>query len=149
MTSSVHRHPIQVICKRLVRGDDLKHEIERLVVDKDICGGYIMTCVGSVSRATIRLATPYVGKEEIRTLNQNMEITSLVGTLSPDGCHLHISLADETGAMIGGHLMLNTVVQTTVELVVAKLFEIKFNRQMDDDTGYNELVIGQRCCTIM
>ena len=41
---------------------------------------------------------------------------SLVGTISTSRCHLHISLADLEGHMIGGHLVDNDVIFTTAEV---------------------------------
>ena len=41
---------------------------------------------------------------------------SLVGTISTSGCHLHISLADSEGHMIGGHLVDNDIIFTTAEV---------------------------------
>ena len=41
---------------------------------------------------------------------------SLVGTISTSGCHIHISLADSEGHMIGGHLVDNDIIFTTAEV---------------------------------
>ena len=41
---------------------------------------------------------------------------SLTGTLSRDGVHIHISLSDADGNVIGGHLI-DGVVFTTCEVV--------------------------------
>ena len=46
-------------------------------------------------------ATP--DKQEIKTYNETHEIVSLVGTLSDNDCHLHISLSNKNGNVIGGH----------------------------------------------
>ncbi|XP_026682108.1 uncharacterized protein LOC103512990 [Diaphorina citri] len=74
---------MKVLCVRLVRGDDLKVKLKALVEENNIRAGFIVSCVGSVSQATLRFATQVNGEHEIRTLSQNMEITSLVGTFSP------------------------------------------------------------------
>jgi predicted DNA-binding protein with PD1-like motif len=72
------------------------------------------------------------------------EILSLSGTLSPDGAHLHIALADSRGAVIGGHLCAGSLVRTTAELVVGLLPEWRFSRELDAVTGYAELRISPR-----
>jgi hypothetical protein len=69
---------------------------------------------------------------------------SLAGTLSPDGAHLHIAVADSRGAVIGGHLCAGSLVRTTAELVVGLLPEWQFGRELDPATGYTELQISPR-----
>ncbi|CAN0083490.1 unnamed protein product [Scytosiphon promiscuus] len=69
------------------------------------------------------------------------EICSLVGTLSPGGLHLHASLADEAGAICGGHLVRATV-HTTAEIVIGVAPSLIFRREMDPSTGFEELVVA-------
>ena len=67
---------------------------------------------------------------------------SAVGSLSPDGAHLHIAVSDSKGAVIGGHLCAGSLVRTTAELVVGLLPEWRFRRELDPVTGYAELRIS-------
>lgn len=77
---------------------------------------------------------------DIKRYTQRFEIVSLTGTFSRnDGCHIHISLADAKGGLIGGHLIDGTVF-TTCELVLGTADGVEFGREMDDETGYRELV---------
>ncbi|CAM9155941.1 unnamed protein product, partial [Laminaria digitata] len=69
------------------------------------------------------------------------EVLSLVGTVSPDGLHLHASLGDEEGAVSGGHLV-QAIVHTTAEVVVGEASALAFSRVMDPDTGFKELVVA-------
>jgi predicted DNA-binding protein with PD1-like motif len=69
------------------------------------------------------------------------EIVSLVGTLSPDGVHLHISLSDSTGRTIGGHPVEGCEIYTTAEIVIGEAVGLKFTREQDAQTGYKELKI--------
>lgn len=71
------------------------------------------------------------------------EILSLVGTLSPDGLHLHASLGDAKGAVCGGHLVRATV-HTTAEVVIGEASALSFSQEMDNSTGFKELVVGGR-----
>jgi uncharacterized protein len=64
-----------------------------------------------------------------------------VGTFSPDGAHLHISISDTQGDTYGGHLQEGALVYTTAEIVLADLEEHNFNRRLDTETGYDELYI--------
>ena len=71
-------------------------------------------------------------------------VISGVGSLSPDGAHLHIAVADSGGAVIGGHLCGGSLVRTTAELVVGLLPAWEFRRALDPATGYGELRISSR-----
>ncbi len=83
----------------------------------------------------------FAGAAEATAIRGDLEILSLAGTLSPDGAHLHIATADNTGAVIGGHLCAGSRVRTTAELVVALLPEWQFHRVLDLATGFAELQI--------
>ena len=75
-------------------------------------------------------------------LTQGTEIVSLQGTISSGG-HLHASLADVTGKVIGGHL-LELIVDTTAEVVIGDCTHLSFTRVPDHNTGFKELVVNTR-----
>jgi predicted DNA-binding protein with PD1-like motif len=100
--------------------------------------GCVLSAVGSLRSATLRLA----GAETCTKFDGPFEIVSLSGTLSPDGPHLHLSIAAKDGKTVGGHLVRGCVVHTTVEIVVADLAGVRFARLPDTATGYRELNIG-------
>lgn len=126
---------------RLTPGADLRGELERLIEAHGFPGACILSCVGSLSRARLRMPGAVGDEELFRTLDEPMEIVSLAGTLGPDGLHVHISLARRDGACIGGHLVRGCVVHTTAELVIGELPDIEFRRLRDPATGYNELSV--------
>ena len=51
------------------------------------------------------------------TIDKDYEIVSATGTLSMDGCHIHVSLSDVNLQTIGGHLKDNCLVNVTAEIV--------------------------------
>lgn len=104
-----------------------------------ISSGAIVTCVGSLQSATLRLA----GADVLETREGPFEICSLVGTITPDGVHLHISLADQHGQMWGGHLCEGSPVYTTAEVVILNLSQHQLARKFDPNTGYAELHVPQ------
>lgn len=69
------------------------------------------------------------------------EITSLLGNINTkDGgfyCHLHMTAADETGRVVGGHLN-RAVVSATCEMVVT-LLSGTVDRRFSEDVGLNLL----------
>lgn len=125
---------------RLKRGADLKKGILNYASQSGIKAGAILTCVGSLSRATIRMANATVTND----YEKAFEIVSLVGTLGNNSAHLHISLSDAYGACIGGHLKDNCIVATTAEIVIGEFEEYSFTREQDKESGYDELVVGRR-----
>ena len=86
----------------------------------------------------------FAGAVEATTIQGELEVLSLSGTLSADGAHLHIAIADSRGAVIGGHLCTGSLVRTTAELVLGLLQEWRFSRELDTATGYAELRISPR-----
>jgi len=123
---------------RLQRGEDLKVSIEKYVKEKNIKAGVIISCVGCLYKSVIRNAG---GKESI-VIDKDVEIVSVTGTLSLDGCHIHLAVSDEELKTYGGHLKDGCLVNTTVEIILLELDNYTFKREMDNKTGYKELVIS-------
>lgn len=125
------------IALRLLPGQDLKTELTRLARERHLKAAAVVTCVGSLTGATLRLA----GRPNTLELEGPLEIVSLVGTLSEAGVHLHLSVADREGVTRGGHLMEGSPVYTTAEIVVLELEGLEFTRQEDPATRFQELRI--------
>ena len=102
-----------------------------------ILSDFIVTYVGSLTRAKLRMA----GAKDIRDIEGPLEITSLVGTFGTDGSHFHVSVSDENGTVIGGHLMEESIVHTTAEVVIGKIPGERFNRKQCEKSGWKELSI--------
>ena len=122
---------------RLHPNQDLKQKLIRFTQENKIKAGAILTCVGSLKKAVIRTAN----KEESMDIEQNFEIVSLTGTLCQNDVHIHISLSDEEGHVIGGHLKEGCIIRTTAEIVIISFEEFSFRREFDTETGYKELHI--------
>lgn len=129
---------------RLRTGDDLKKELSRYAEEHDLRSGVILTCVGSLSQAVLRMAGARPDKEDVRTSREDFEIVSLVGTISKSGMHLHASLASTSGQCIGGHLKEGCIINTTAEIVIVEDENLDFTREPDPETGFSELVIKKR-----
>ncbi|RTQ49313.1 DNA-binding protein [Hymenobacter gummosus] len=122
---------------RLRPGQDLRQQLTALAKTHPLPAGAVLTCVGSLTQVTLRLAN----QEGPTVLRGHFEIVSLVGTLGAAGSHLHLSVADSTGRTIGGHLLDGCLVYTTAELVLAVLDEVEFRRETDPTFGYQELAV--------
>jgi len=133
LTSTLRAHAL-----RLRPGDDLREALLAYVAQQHLGAGAVLTCVGSLTKATLRLANQE-GPTEYRG---HFEIVSLVGTLSAaGGSHLHLSVSDSIGRTLGGHLLAGCRVYTTAEVVLVALPELEFTRETDPTFGYKELVV--------
>lgn len=128
---------MQALALRLRPQQDLKRELDAFAKRQQLEAACVLTCVGSLRQAVLRLAdqphvTEYVGK---------FEIVSLTGTLSQRDSHYHISLSDGQGHLIGGHLWEGCLIYTTAEIVIGVLPGVRFVREFDAESGYDELVV--------
>ncbi|KAJ8275015.1 hypothetical protein COCON_G00096400 [Conger conger] len=128
---------------RLGPGQELLSSLVAFTEERKLRAPFIMTCVGSVTEAKLRLADATAENSRLVHLQGKFEIVSLVGTLNREA-HLHICLADKEGRTFGGHVMGDLKVFTTAEVVVGEASDLKFAREMDDRTGFPELVINSR-----
>jgi predicted DNA-binding protein with PD1-like motif len=132
---------MKMIAIRLKYGQDLKNEIENIAKENNISSGYIATCVGSLTTVSLRMAGAEPEKQDLRIIKGKYEIVSLVGTISPDGSHLHLAVSDSNGSTIGGHLKSGSIIDTTAEIVIGYSDDVNFQRIIDKDTGFKELII--------
>jgi len=125
------------IALRLTPQQDLKQELDEFARQQAIEAACILTCVGSLTQAKLRLA----GQSEATIYQDKFEIVSLTGVLSQYGSHYHIALADGNGRTIGGHVLQGCLIYTTAELIIGILPDLQLKREYDTTTGYNELAI--------
>ncbi|WP_345815787.1 PPC domain-containing DNA-binding protein [Paraburkholderia sp. PREW-6R] len=126
-------HPL-----RLSPGDDLRVALQHALSELGLQAAFVIQGMGSLSVAQLRFA----GKEDATELRDDLEILTLAGSLSPDGVHLHMSVADSRGQVLGGHVAHGCVVRTTAEILLGLLPAYRFSREHDDATGFPELVIS-------
>lgn len=122
---------------RLLPGTDVIAEIRAFIDKNTIQAASIVSSVGSLSEANIRFAN----RSEGTLVKGVYEVIFFGGTLDAKGQHLHISIADENGAMLGGHMLSGCVTRTTMEIVIMELTDVVFKREKCTVSTYNELVI--------
>ncbi|MGR3804059.1 PPC domain-containing DNA-binding protein [Marinibacterium profundimaris] len=137
---------------RLKPGEEVLGTLQDFVVTHGIAACAIVSSVGSLTHAAIR----YANQPDTTRLEGHFEICSLIGTLecaapgealngaeasAQGGAHVHLSISDGSGRMIGGHMMRGCHVYTTLEIVLLVLDELSFTREHCDASGYSELVI--------
>lgn len=124
---------------RLKPGADLKKSLQSYVNEHQCKAAWISTAVGSLTDYHIRFANQTNGSKD----SGHFEIVSLVGTLSENGSHIHISVSDSTGKTTGGHLMDGCIVYTTAEIVLLCDENLVFKREKDGTTPWEELQIEE------
>lgn len=128
---------LKTYCFRLTRGADLKREIRRYAEKHHIGAAVVGSAVGCLTHACVRDASGITA----HTLEERLEIVSLMGTVSAERLHLHIALAREDLSVIGGHMMEGCIVNTTAEVVLLELPGVRFFGAFDAETGYRELMM--------
>ncbi|HOX69017.1 MAG TPA: DNA-binding protein [Burkholderiaceae bacterium] len=122
---------------RLLPGQDLRRSLETAVAERGCRAAFVLSGIGSLSPAVLRLA----GASEVRTMTEDVEILTLAGSIAQHGSHLHASVSDARGAVVGGHLAYGCLVRTTAEVLLALLPDWTFTREPDAATGWDELVV--------
>ena len=120
---------------RLHPGDDLRGALAKLARERNLEAGFVLSAIGSLDPAVLR----YAGRPEATTLTGDFEILTLAGTLGTGGVHLHMSISDSGGRVLGGHVAQGCIVRTTAEIVIGRAEDWVFERAPDPATGYLEL----------
>ena len=133
--------PLSIYALRLHPGDDLLECLAAYVKANSLRAAFVVTCVGSLTNARLRFAN----KPHATELSGHFEIVSLVGTFAGDaGAHLHASISDGDGRVIGGHILPGCLVYTTAEVVLGEALDLVFSRPTDPATTWAELLVESR-----
>ena len=136
---------------RLMPEEDIGGRIKEFCLEKKITRAIMVSAVGSAKDVVVRSPKPG-GKIPVDVVNLSnvgesllrgpYEIVGLEGNVFPLGedivVHLHIMLADDKGAVWGGHLISGKV-WTTLELVIAEIAG-RARRVRCELTALNELM---------
>ena len=133
-----------ILAERIEDGSDLRLEIERITREYQIRAGSILCGIGGLRKCRIRTAV--IDLDRPSYIDPGIvEIVALQGTLSMHSAHVHITVSDQTGQTWGGHLSRGCIVRMTCELVIMCHESYTFDRALDVETGYDELVITKEC----
>lgn len=126
---------------RLKPQQDLFDSIEGFVKENNIEAGCVLSSVGSLTHATLRLAN----RGYYNDYDGHFEIVSMTGTVSIHGSHIHVAISDGDGVTIGGHLVSGCKIYTTAEIVLLELEDVVYKRELfENDSGYEELVVYKK-----
>ncbi len=130
---------VKTYAVRLLPNQDLMQELENIVQENNIKAGFIMSCLGSLKKAYLRMP----GGKTFKNFEGQFEILCLNGTLSVNGSHLHVAMSVfPEGNVLGGHLLeQGCIIATTAEIIIGQLQDVEFDRKLDENTGFKELQV--------
>lgn len=131
---------MKTLAVRLKPDQDLRQALKAVAVAHQIQAGFILSAIGSLKQVALRFAD----QPTSTLLAGRYEMLSLNGTLSVNGMHLHMAIADSNGNTLGGHVGDGCIIYTTAEIAIGEIEELVFDRSLDEKTGFLELEIMQR-----
>jgi len=126
----------RVIFARLFENEDLLEAISNAAKQKGIKAGFFIL-IGTLKKA--KLGFYRQGKYEPIQISEPVEIVSCMGNISLKEekelvVHAHISVSNEEGKVLGGHLLPGCIVAVTAELVLVEAVDVELQRKFDEKT---------------
>ena len=135
---------MRLVAAVLKPGDDIRTAIESLVAEHQISAGVVLSCVGALSRVKLRMAGTERDIQDVRELKGHFEIVSINGNVGQGRTHLHMSVSDDEGKVVGGHVKTGgNIVEVTCEVVIVVEDSLKFSEQHDSAVGWDNLMIEE------
>lgn len=139
---------------RVIPGSDVIEGIEDACRKLRIKAGAIISCIGSLQRASVMIAIPLhnkvgAGYSEPITLEGPLELLSGQGTIGQDeqgevAVHLHAVMSDKEGHLYGGHLVKgHNPVLITCEMLLAEIEGIKIQKGYDPETDMQVFLLEE------
>ncbi len=138
----------RVVVSRLKTGSDLLRSLEKIIEEKGVRSGVIMSGVGLLSHAKLRNCRTLPDEFPITDQNRSYlsfekpsEIIGLSGNVGiADGkplVHAHLTLSyieDEAIRVIGGHMIEGSTVFGFAEVIIMELTDIEMIKEYDEET---------------
>ena len=116
----------------------MRRALEAVVAGEGVAAAFVLSGIGSLRPAVIRFA----GVDDVSKIDSDTEVLTLAGSIGAGGSHLHMSVSDAEGRVLGGHVGYGCTVRTTAEVLLMLLPEWRFSRAVDAATGFAELVVA-------
>ncbi|MFH1257920.1 MAG: PPC domain-containing DNA-binding protein [Candidatus Micrarchaeota archaeon] len=108
---------------RLEKGEKVVETLNNFVSEKSILGGFFQA-IGAVSAAEIGYYDLERKSYLWKSFHEEMEVVSMMGSITETGIHAHVVLADKTFHTYGGHLKEATVA-ATLEVFLTEMKKIR------------------------
>ena len=135
---------MRLVAAVLKPGDDIRTAIELLVAEQRISAGVVLSCVGALSHVRLRMAGTGREMQDIHDFEGHFEIVSINGNVGQGRTHLHMSVSDADGRVLGGHIKTGgNIVAITCEVVIGVEDSLTFSERHDPAVGWDNLVIEE------
>lgn len=130
---------------RLFEDEDMIESIKQKAETSGIKAG-VFILIGSIKHAVLGY---YKNGEYLNTqLEGPLEVASCMGNIAVNDkgevvVHAHLVVSDEKSRAFGGHLMKNSPVGATAELVIIEATGVSLQRILDDKTKLRLLKLSQ------
>lgn len=125
----------RMVFTRLFEDEDLLDAVNLVAKKTRIKAGFFIL-IGNLKKATLGFYRK--GKYETIKVEELVEIVSCMGNISLKEnrpfAHAHISVSNEKGEVIGGHVMPGCVIAATGELVLIEAADARLHRKLDEKT---------------
>jgi len=125
----------RIVFARLSEGEDLLETVTHVAEKSHITAGFFIL-IGTLKKA--KLGFYHQGKYEIIKIDSPIEIVSCMGNISlkenKPFAHAHISVSNDKGGVMGGHVMPGCTVAATGELVLIEAADARLHRKLDKKT---------------
>jgi len=127
----------RVIFARLFENEDLLDTISNTAKHARINAGFFIL-IGTLKEA--KLGFYRQGKYKPIQIDEPVEIVSCMGNISLKQekdlvVHAHISVSNEKGQVLGGHVLPGCIVAATAELILVEAVDVKLWREFDKKTN--------------
>lgn len=134
----------KIYFSRILEGEDLAEAIKKRVEENSVKAG-IFVLIGSLKDAVLGYYKE--GQYKPIHLEGPLEIASCMGNIAVNEkdeimIHAHLVVSDEEGRAYGGHLMKDSHVGATAELVIIEGAGVNLQRVFDEKTKLNLLKLG-------
>jgi len=125
----------RIVFAQLSEGEDLLETITLAAEKSQITAGFFIL-IGTLKKAN--LGFYHKGKYKTIKIPSPIEIVSCMGNISVKEnkpfIHAHISVSNEKGEVMGGHLMSGCTIAAAGELVLIEAVNVKLLRKFDEKT---------------
>lgn len=126
------------ILARIDKGEEILEQLKVISLKENIKLASV-SALGAVNDVTVGVFRTAQKKYEANNFTGDMEIVSLTGTVSTMKgeyyAHLHMSVGDVEGRVVGGHLN-KAMVSATCEMVI-QVVNGQVDRVFDEEVGLN------------
>jgi uncharacterized protein len=146
---STDARPGRIIVGRLHPGTDMIRGLEAACESHGVRFAAVLSCYGSLSNAGFKFLKLPPGEERPRLMphqmDERVEFMGGQGLVceTPDGereTHLHGSVSDKTGAVLGGHFVPDeNPVYNNMDFVIQEVLDVSLIRAWDEATATVEM----------